>query len=418
MSNKWKRIIASILSVFCVPMTFFVGCKDSDKFSYDFDKSGFFGIGEVFGETGGGLDPGITNEWIADMTGALGMKSYRMWINYSSLYTVDENNDLKPNRAQIAIVRDAVDKLKAAGVENFLAMASAFVYPSDYPTTTNYVVPDPYEEYDTYIEFLELQQKVYQAFATEFPEVLFYEPANEPEMKSCIHKNGYTHGGSDMINANYIYSQYDQVRIVADLCWLVTDALKEIDSKAQVMIPSLCGFTTTPDYLEDVYEAIESKTLPVGQEMSDTDPDNYFQILNWHPYTFGSDTVTDAWLQLQKDIYQVAIDHDDGGTPVWFTEFGWTDNGEPTRQQIIADAFIGFYDMVKAEMPWVQTTIIFRLTTLATQDISLGENNFGIMYNKDDPLYGGQPKAAALAIAKYVRGENADLSALYKYVKN
>ena len=221
-----------------------------------------------------------------------------------------------------------------------------------------------------------------------------------------------------MINANYIYSQYDQVRIVADLCWLVTDALKEIDSKAQVMIPSLCGFTTTPDYLEDVYEAIESKTLPVGQEMSDTDPDNYFQILNWHPYTFGSDTVTDAWLQLQKDIYQVAIDHDDGGTPVWFTEFGWTDNGEPTRQQIIADAFIGFYDMVKAEMPWVQTTIIFRLTTLATQDISLGENNFGIMYNKDDPLYGGQPKAAALAIAKYVRGENADLSALYKYVKN
>ena len=67
-------------------------------------------------------------------------------------YFTDENNDLTPNRAQIAIVRDAVDKLKAAGVENFLAMASAFVYPSDYPTTTNYVVPDPYEEYDTYIE--------------------------------------------------------------------------------------------------------------------------------------------------------------------------------------------------------------------------------------------------------------------------
>ena len=417
MRNKWKRIIASILSVFCIPMTF-VGCKDSDKISYDFDKSGFFGMGEVFGEMGGGLDPGITNDWIADMTGALGMKSYRMWINYSSLYSVDENNELTPNRAQIAIVRDAVEKLKAAGVENFLAMASSFVYPSDYPTTTNYVVPDPYEEYDTYIEFLELQQKVYKAFAAEFPEVLFFEPANEPEMKSCIHKNGYTHGGSDMINANYIYSQYDQVRIVADLCWYVTDALQEIDSKAQVMIPSLCGFTTTPDYLEDVYEAIESKALPVGQKKSDTDPDNYFQILNWHPYTFGSDTVTDAWLQLQKEIYQVAIDHDDGGTPVWFTEFGWTDNGEPTRQQIIADAFIGFYDMVKAEMPWVQTTIIFRLTTLATQDISLGENNFGIMYNKDDPLYGGQPKAAALAIAKYVRGEDADLSALYKYVKN
>ena len=85
--------------------------------------------------------------------------------------------------------------------------------------------------------------------------------------------------------------------------------------------------------------------------------------------------------------------------------------------QIIADAYIGFFDMVKAEMPWLQTAMIFRLTTLATQDISLGENYFGIMYNKDDPLYGGQPKPAAIAIAKYIRGEDADLSILYKYVK-
>ena len=73
---------------------------------------------------------------------------------------------------------------------------------------------------------------------------------------------------------------------------------------------------------------------------------------------------------------------------------------------------------VKEKMPYVQTVMIFRLTTLVTQDISLGENNFGIMYNKDDPINGGQPKAAALTIAKYIRGEDADLSILYKYVKD
>lgn len=39
------------------------------------------------------------------------------------------------------------------------------------------------------------------------------------------------------------------------------------------------------------------------------------------------------------------------------------------------------------------------------------------MYNKDDPVNGGKPKAAALALAKYIRGEDADLSILYKYVK-
>ena len=157
--NKLKRVIASVLSVLCLPISFF-GCdKGGEKVSYDFDKSGFYGLCEVFGDTGGALDPGITNEWIADMAGALGVKSFRMWINYEAMYEVDENNNLIPNRSQIAIVRDAVDRLKAAGVENFLAMATSFVYPADYPTTTLYVVPDPYEEYETYLEFLDLQQK-------------------------------------------------------------------------------------------------------------------------------------------------------------------------------------------------------------------------------------------------------------------
>ena len=416
MRNKWKRIIASILSVFCIPMTF-SGCGKSKKELYNFDKSGFYGLCEVFGDTGGALDPGITNEWIADMAGALGVKSFRMWINYAQMYPVNENNEIVPNRGQIAIVRDAVDRLKAAGVENFLAMTTSFVYAADYPTTTNYVVPDPYEEYEKYIEFWEIQQKVYKAFAIDFPEVLYFEPANEPELKGCIHKNGYTHGGNDMVNANYIYTQYDQVRIVADMCWYTTQALKEVNPDIQVMVPSLCGLTTTPDYLNDIYDAIESAALPVGQEKSDTDPDNYFQLLNWHPYTFGSDTVTESWLELQKEIYQVAIDHGDDGKPVWFTEFGWTDYGMETSQKTIADAYVGFLDMVKAEMPWVQTAMIFRLTTLATQDISLGENNFGIMYNQDDPVHPGEPKLAALTLAKYIRGEDADLSGLYKYTK-
>lgn len=418
MRNMWKKFIAFFMCIFFVPFTF-IGCGDKeDEIVYDFDKSGFYGLCEVFGEMGGGVDPGITNEWIADMAGGLGVKSFRMWINYADMYLVDEDDEIVRNHAKIAIVRDAVDRLKASGVENFLAMTTVFVYPKDYPTTTGYVVPDPYEEYDMYIRWLVLQQKAYKAFAEDFPEVDYFEPANEPEFGGCIHKNGYTHAGSEVVNANYMYTQYDQVRILADMCWYISKALKEVNPDAKVMNPSLCGLTTTPDYLEDIYKAIESGGLPAGQEKSDVDPDNYFQVLNWHPYTFGSDTVNEAWLELQHEIYQVAIDHGDAGKPVWFTEFGWTDWGEPTRQDTIANAFVGFFDMVKAEMPFVQTVMVFRLTTLTTQDISVGENNFGIMYNKDDPINGGKPKAAALTIAKYIRGEDADLSILYKYVKN
>ena len=417
MRNIWKKIITVLLCVFCFPFTLF-GCAEKEEIVYDFDKSNFYGLCEVFGEMGGGVDPSITNEWIGDMVSGLGVKSYRMWINYADLYLVDENDELIKNHAKLAIIRDAVDRLKAAGIEDFLAMTTVFLYPKDYPTTTGYVVPDPYEEYDMYIRWLKLQQKAYIQFAKDFPEVEYYEPTNEPEFGGSIHKNGYTHAGSDIVNANYMYTQYDQTRIIADMCWYTTKAVQSVNPNAKVTTPSLCGLTTTPDYLEDIYKAIESGALPAGQEKSDIDPDNYFQILNWHPYTFGSDTVTDAWLGLQNEIYGVAIKHGDGGKPVWFTEFGWTDWGEKVRQQTIADAFIEFFDMVKADMPYVQTVMIFRLTTLVTQDISLGENNFGIMYNKDDPLYAGQPKPVALALAKYIRGEDADLSILYKYVKN
>lgn len=424
MRNILKKCIAALLCVCAIPFTF-GGCKETENsgdsgiqsIQYNFDKSGFYGLCEVFGDMGGGVDPAITNDWISDMAGALGVSSYRMWISYGDIYQADENDDLTPNQSKISILHDAIDKLKAAGVKNFLALCTSFVYPADYPTTTGYVVPDPYEEYDMYVRFMRLQQKAYTLFAEEFPEVCYYEPANEPEFGSCIHKNGYTHGGSEAVNSNYMYTQYEQTRIVADLCWYTTNGVQSANPYAKVTNPSLVGYATSYSYLDDLYKAIESSALPVGQEKSDVDPDNYFQILNWHPYTFSADRVSDDWVELQNGMYEVAIKHGDGGKPVWFSEFGWTDYGQEYKQQTIADAFVEFFDTVKAKMPYVQTVMIFRLTNLYTQNVSEGENNFGIMYNKDDPLHGGAPKPVAVALAKYIRGEAADLTNLYKYAK-
>ena len=92
MRNILKRCIALLLCIFCLPFAFF-GCIEKKKeIVYDFDRSGFYGLCEVFGEMGGGLDPGITNEWIADMAGGLGVKSFRMWIRYGDMYPVGEND--------------------------------------------------------------------------------------------------------------------------------------------------------------------------------------------------------------------------------------------------------------------------------------------------------------------------------------
>lgn len=417
MFKRLKRIIAVIMCV-CFLSVGFVGCGKDDKIEYDFDYDCFYGLCEVFGDLGSGVDPALTNDWISDMAGALGVKSFRIWTSHWDLFVVDENNNLSFDAARLEIFHDAVNKLKAAGVEYFLAMTSAFVYPYDYVASSNYVIPDPYEEYEEYLEFMQFQQKAYAMFAKEFPEINYYEPVNEPEFATALYKNGYQGGLSESANVDYLYTQYEKAHIIGDLCWYATKGVQEVNPNNKVTTPSMTGRDESIDFLDEIYKAIEEGGLPVGQEKSDKNTDNYFQIINWHPYLFNSDTVDEEWIQRQFDTYDVVIKHGDGGKPVWFSEYGKTDWGKVSNQQDIADMYVKFFDTVKEKMPFVQNVMVFRLTNMYTQQDSDAERNFGIMYNPDDPDNGGAPKPAAITIAKYIRGENADISGLYKYAKN
>lgn len=66
---------------------------------------------------------------------------------------------------------------------------------------------------------------------------------------------------------------------------------------------------TTATYLEETYQWIESKKIPTGEEYSDTNTWNYFQICAWHPYP--SSTV-EAAADTCETLYNVMKDHGDG----------------------------------------------------------------------------------------------------------
>jgi hypothetical protein len=100
------------------------------------------------GEFNNGVDYALTNDWTASKVGALKAKSCRLWIALSGLFTVGDNDDLHLNQHYYLVMKDHIDKLKAVGVENFLLMVTAFVYPTEYIPTTGYVVPYPNEEYE------------------------------------------------------------------------------------------------------------------------------------------------------------------------------------------------------------------------------------------------------------------------------
>ena len=115
-------------------------------------------------------------------------------------------------------------------------------------------------------------------------------------------------------------------------------------------------------------------------------------------------------------MYEVATEHGDGDKPVWFSEIGWSDWGNDSEKEKIGDKYVSAFDTIKKELPFVEVVFVFRLTSLFTQNVSsAGEMNFGIFYNPQDPVNKGAPKPAAISIAKYINGEDYDLTPLYKY---
>lgn len=418
MRNKTLKSLMMIPTL-ALSSLFTTSCKKKIVYNYD----NFFGMCEVCGELSNGVDYALTNDAIADKAAAMKCKSFRIWLSVGDLFIVDDNDNLSIKQTSYQVMKDHCDKLYEAGVRNFCFMYTSFVYPKDYVPSTGYVVPDPVTEYKNYIRFLNLMGKAASLIAEYFPMATIIEPGNEPDFEnsSCVHKNGYVFGGDFDVNSPHLFTDEEKAAILDDICWYCKKYLKDTGhDKCKVAIPGLTNLDTAPEFLSLMYDCIKSKGLPAGQKYSDTNVDDYFDYLNWHPYTHGlDDEVNEDWLDYQKEMYDAAVSHGDDGRPVIFTEFGQTDFGYQSGenlemyQQKIAQTYIDGFNMTKQHLPMVETIFCFRMFTLVHQDISAGENNFGLFYNPDEvESLRCKAKPAAIAIAKYFNGDDYDVSVL------
>ena len=416
--TKRKGLISLILAcIMCASL--FVGC--GDKYDYDyFNHDYLFGLCDPSGSLGGGVDKAITNEWLGDVADVLGVKSFRLWVSLDAsvggLLAVDKNNDLSFNRGYLAKVHDYVDNLKRGGVENFLFLCTGYLHPYGSPMI-GYDVPDVNEDEEEYLAFLKINAKAYGMIAAEFPEIKNWETGNEPDLGGAgMHKHGYT--GDPALDKKFIYTDREIAEIVCDLSWYVRKELKAVNEENRVALPGLSLYYDVENtFFESIYEVIESKTAPYGEEFSDIDPDNYFDIIDWHPYMnadkFGTpyyldfpEEMWDEWAERQIEIHDIAAKHGDAEKPAYFSEFGYTDIGESyngTLQKNIANNYVIALDIIKERMPWVETVFCFRATTLVYQKASnkKTEENYGIFYNQDDPYNAGKAKPAAKTLAEY-----------------
>ena len=276
------------------------------------------------------------------------------------------------------------------------------------------MAPDPYGDEEMYKRWLLMYCECYKLLAAEFPEIAFWECGNEYDWYGFMHQNI-----ADKVEA---YPEQTTGLILADLCYAARKGVHSVAPEAKIVLP---GFTTAEcgfHVFGYMYEAIESKHLPTIEAFDLTDPDEYFDILAWHPYGEGK---VEQTREICNNFHSVAEAHGDGEKAVWLTEIGCTevmkvgDGKDLTQvQQEVAETMAGIFRMAREDMPGLETIFIFRYTSCLDPSVNDYESRFGIFYSPYDDVNHGKPKPVAIAIYKYLYGENADVSPLYWYSKN
>lgn len=401
--------------------------EKAGKLGYSVDRSNMFGIcalpSDLFTSS---ADSGTTTELICDIVKTMNVKSVRVWMHLP--YVLERSatsNTVNLKTASVAKYHAYFTALKAAGVTNIVAMNHQYIYPVECSGLTYWgVVPDPQAERTKYLAFLNMFENCYRILSAEFPEVTLWEPNNEMDHPkgTTIVKNGYVSGAGETANAAYLYSTDTVAAITADMCYYANRGIKSSNPKNELVMPALCFWGTAENstpFLEALYRQITSGNLPTSstEGFVSADPDDYFNVLNWHPYANTKPSQT--WLEANTAMYEVAVRYGDEGKKIFLTEFGWSDMGRQDRIDSIDEWYAEAFDMLKEALPTLEAGFAFRMFdwTSAAAEVSSAEKTFGIFTS---PLGSGgvAPKPAATALYRYFNGAGADISVLDKWRKS
>ncbi|MBQ8394372.1 MAG: hypothetical protein IJX49_02240 [Clostridia bacterium] len=399
--------------------------EDPTALGYQIDKTNMFGICAVASQSElytSSADAGVTTDLIADVVDVMNVKSVRVWMHLN--YVIERSaygNTLTFKQEAIQKYHAYFAKLKAAGVENIVVMNHHYVYPYGYDYTYMGVVPDPKTEMNTYMTFLNMFEECYRILSKEFPEITLWEPNNEMDHPkgTTIVKNGYKSGAD---NSAYLYTVEETARITVDLCYYANRGIKANNPFNELVMPALCFFwleDNPTEFLEAMYRQIYFGSLPTSYDVNgnrilpvDRDTDNYFNVLNWHPYV-NTDPTREPWLQVNKDMYEVAVKYGDGGKKLFLTEFGWSEY-DGNSEADIGEWYPEALNMLQEVLPTLEAVFAFRMFDYTAT--TGREATFGI-FNSPDEATGATPKAAAISLFTYFNGEDVDVSVLERWKK-
>ncbi len=375
---------------------------------------------------------------IAKVNASFGGNTARIWFQMADVCWPSVG-EFKFQDGAIDTIQGVLDDFKAEGVTNISLMSGV----ANYRSTKNYYNVDTKTWYtfwdvlggetatphlglvvlpneDDYEEFLALQKEYFKQLALNLRGVTVIEILNELELSNNKFRTSIATGVMpDMALV---------AQAAMDICKMATEGVKEAGKNIKITMPSLACVTevkdgenvtryATTDLVTAEYDYIKS----VGGN-----PDDYFQIINVHPYVFlsqdtsntnylyakGSGTaqtteqIANRWRTYVEGLRAIFVANGDAEKPVWITEFGiadyelcgtnsdvrpsvskWADyaNNTLARQ---TEVFQTIWSVIQ-DMPYIDTVIFFRLGDYAhTGDHSYadcGEASYG-MYDKNGAL--------------------------------
>lgn len=424
--NIFVKIICAIFALsicFCSA----AGCGNKEQ-SQDRGEGGFggilnLGVGEVLNAARGSGEPSATGEYIAKMSKALGANTQRVWVKACEISSVNAANELVFDNTKVALYQDFFKKLVENGVTRICMMSDQFVSPYGYSGLLN-TVPDPDTNYEEYKIWLKLIGDFYKKTAELFPEVHYFEVANELDFAAYSGEkdNGYAVNGIWQDGKNNFYAIDKIGKLSADSLYAANKAVKEVNKDNVVLNAGTMGGTTAQmsgaqQYFYALYDAIkDGKT-----ESKDTDPFNYFQIYAIHPYPYylnGASGVGEGekgikfWSDEVNELYNICLEYDHR-IPCWFTEFGcpndYYNQDKFWSNEDVKEWLPMYFDAMK-KLDYVETVIMFRLTNLYVGKWEERENVMGMFLSPDWKKLPGAPKQTALTVYRYFNNKRADIN--------
>ena len=296
-------------------------------------KKMLYGGSEHFYEINSGHDENMTAANLSPMSANLGLKTMRLDIDFNDLFIVTSKNDLVINYGHVSKLQGIIDELKTnGGVEDFLAVfwvVQPYGFKDwDGKPWAGKTAPNPSSQSDLYLEWLRLNEKAARMASELFPDIHNFETWNEAEIMSEEDGPLAKPDGSN-------YTVTEKAKILTDLMYYYNKGIKETNFRNVLTTPSLCCSqqtdsefdVTSPNFLTALYQQIADATPVTGYDSVDTDPNNYFQVINIHPY-LARGTTQYNWNNFVNSFHTAASNYNDAGTPIWVTEFGFAQNRE------------------------------------------------------------------------------------------